>query len=162
MLHSCGFCGRKSESNDVVALSQFSSAPLHGESCASTKDRGALMTIISSLRRSLRTGFEPRSGTRGENQGFDRSLMWYTKGTLQTIGNPWYTKYRYTKWFTICTPLLVAYMYLKYFVLRWKLLARCRTVPTDTVRYRYRIVPVPYQCNYTGLPYRTVFRCFAF
>jgi hypothetical protein len=28
------------------------------------------MTVISSPRRSLRIGFEPMSGTRGENQGF--------------------------------------------------------------------------------------------
>ncbi len=33
------------------------------------------MTVISSPRRSLRTGFEPRSGTRGENQGFRQVIL---------------------------------------------------------------------------------------
>jgi hypothetical protein len=70
VLYSGGIGSQNSLSCDAVAPIRISSVPLQGWSCVSTQERGALITFISLPRRFMRTGFDPRSGTRGEIFGF--------------------------------------------------------------------------------------------
>ena len=76
---------RNLASSDWVALFQISFEPLQGYSCASTQGREALMTLIVSPRRSLRTGFDPRSGTRDKYGVFARS---FSEGRVSRVMVP--------------------------------------------------------------------------
>jgi hypothetical protein len=63
---SCVFSVFIGEGSAIGAPFSFSPAPLQGSLYALTKGRGALLSIISSQNRSLRTVFKPRDGTHGK------------------------------------------------------------------------------------------------
>jgi hypothetical protein len=66
---SDALCGCGDESSASGAPFSLSVPPLRGWSYASTQGRGARFSIIPLQHRSLRIGFEPRSGTRDEVYG---------------------------------------------------------------------------------------------